>query len=187
MVTSLACDDWILVIGFSNGLAKVHSLDTGLFLDLLNCRWDQYDLATPLEPVWVSVEVGEHLVVTGTSDGVVMVRNKGNMGAFYKDTPHGDTTVLVLKVRYIYIFIRHKLFIHIHSRNVQVVGDLVLTCSCHSVQVMRHRRRALVRTSDDVVTAEGEYMEHGARLEIPGPGGVTAVDTDGRIVLIGEP
>ena len=97
-MTSLACDDWILVIGFSNGLAKVHSLDTGLFLDLLNCRWDQYDLATPLEPVWVSVEVGEHLVVTGTSDGVVMVRNRGNMGAFYKDTPHGDTTVLVLKV-----------------------------------------------------------------------------------------
>ena len=64
----------------------------------------------------------------------------------------------------------------------------MLTCSCHSVQVMRHRRRALV-TSDKlggVVTAEGEYMEPGARLEIPGPGGVTAVDTDGRIVLIGE-
>ena len=101
-MTSLACDDWIMVIGFSSGLAKVHSLDTGLFLDLLNCRWDQYDLATPLEPVWVSVEVGEHLVVTGTSDGVVMVRNKGNMGAFYKDAPHGDTTVLVLKVSYTY-------------------------------------------------------------------------------------
>ena len=65
----------------------------------------------------------------------------------------------------------------------------MLTCSCHSVQVMRHRRRTLVTsgTSGGVVTAEGEYMEPGVRLEIPGPGGVTAVDTDGRIVLIGEP
>ena len=99
-MTSLACDDWILVVGFNNGLAKVHSLDTGLFVDLLNCRWDQYDLTAPPEPVWVSVEVGEHLVVTGTSDGVVMVRNKATMGAFYKDMPHGDTTVLVLKVKY---------------------------------------------------------------------------------------
>ena len=64
----------------------------------------------------------------------------------------------------------------------------MLTCSCHSVLVMRHRRRALVtRSSDAVVTAEGEYMETGDRLEIPGPGGVTSVDTDGRIVLIGEP
>ena len=98
-MTSLACDDWILVVGFTNGLAKVHSLDTGLFMDLLNCRWDQYDLTSPPEHVWVSVEVGEHLVVTGTSDGVVMVRNKTTMGAFYKDMPHGDTTVLVLKVR----------------------------------------------------------------------------------------
>ena len=97
----MACDDWMLVVGLSSGLAKVHSLDTGLFRDLLNCRWDQYDLTAPPEPVWVSVEVGEHLVVTGTSDGVVMVRNKGSMGAFYKDTPHGDTSVLVLKVRYI--------------------------------------------------------------------------------------
>ena len=97
----MACDDWMLVVGLSSGLAKVHSLDTGLFRDLLNCRWDQYDLTGPPEPVWVSVEVGEHLVVTGTSDGVVMVRNKGSMGAFYKDTPHGDTSVLVLKVRYI--------------------------------------------------------------------------------------
>ena len=44
----------------------------------------------------------------------------------------------------------------------------------------------VTRTSGGVVTAEGEYMEPGARLEIPGPGGVTAVDTDGRIVLIGE-
>ena len=63
----------------------------------------------------------------------------------------------------------------------------MLTCSCHSVLVMRHRRRALVTRSSDVVTAEGEYMETGDRLEIPGPGGVTSVDTDGRIVLIGEP
>ena len=71
---------------------------------------------------------------------------------------------------------------------VQVVGDLVLTCSCHSVQVMRHRRRALVTgTSGGVLTAEGEYMEPGIRLDIPGPGGITSVDTDGRIVLIGEP
>ena len=62
----------------------------------------------------------------------------------------------------------------------------MLTCSCHSVLVMRHRRRALV-TRSSVVTAEGEYMEPGDRLEIPGPGGVTSVDTDGRIVLIGEP
>ena len=99
-MTSLACDDWILVVGFTNGLAKVHSLDTGLFVDLLNCRWDQSDLTAPPEPGWVSVEVGEHLVVTGTSDGVVMVRNKATMGAFYKNMSHGDTTVLVLKVKY---------------------------------------------------------------------------------------
>ena len=62
----------------------------------------------------------------------------------------------------------------------------MLSCSLHSVQVMRHRRRALVTgTSADLVT-EGEYMEAEARQEIPGPGGVTSVDTDGRIVLIGQ-
>ena len=62
----------------------------------------------------------------------------------------------------------------------------MLSCSLHSVLVMRHRRQALVTgTSADLVT-EGEYMEAEARLEIPGPGGVTSVDTDGRIVLIGQ-
>ena len=48
------------------------------------------------------MEVGEHLLVTGSSEGVLMVRNKENMGAFYRDTPHGDTTVLVLKVATLY-------------------------------------------------------------------------------------
>ena len=62
---------------------------------------------------------------------------------------------------------------------------MVLSCSGHSVLVMRHRRRALVTRTSAVVT-EGEYMETEARLEIPGPGGVTSVDTDGRIVLIGQ-
>ena len=65
-------------------------------------------------------------------------------------------------------------------------GDLVLSCSRHSVLVLRHRRRALVNRTPGVLTMEGEYMEPGDRLEIPGPGGVTAIDTDGRIVLIGE-
>ena len=36
------------------------------------------------------------------------------------------------------------------------------------------------------MVTEGEYMETEARLEIPGPGGVTSVDTDGRIVIIGQ-
>ena len=115
-MTSLACDDWILVVGFSNGLAKVHSLDTGLFLDLLNCRWDQYDLGPAPELTWVSVEVGEHLLVTGTSDGVLMVRNKRSMGALYKDTPHGDTTVLVLKVRLIKPYL--QVLIHIQLNHM---------------------------------------------------------------------
>ena len=44
---------------------------------------------------------------------------------------------------------------------------------------MRHQRR-------DLVTVQGEYMETSARVMTPGPGVITAVDTDGRIVLIGE-
>ena len=47
------------------------------------------------------------------------------------------------------------------------------------VLVMRHQRR-------DLVTVQGEYMETSARVATPGPGVITAVDTDGRIVLIGE-
>ena len=62
----------------------------------------------------------------------------------------------------------------------------MLSCSGHSVLVMRHRRRALVTRTSAVLVTEGEYMETEARLEIPGPGGVTSVDTDGRIVLIGQ-
>ena len=62
----------------------------------------------------------------------------------------------------------------------------MLSCSGHSVLVMRHQRRTLVTGTSAELITEGEYMETEARLEIPGPGGVTSVDTDGRIVLIGQ-
>ena len=45
-------------------------------MSLLNCRYDQYDLSSAFEEVHVLVEIGEDLIVTGTSDGVFIVRNK---------------------------------------------------------------------------------------------------------------
>ena len=40
-VCSLCSDDWVLVVGMTDGLAKVYSVDTLAFITLLNCRHDQ--------------------------------------------------------------------------------------------------------------------------------------------------
>ena len=40
-VCSLCSDDWVLVVGMTDGLAKVYSIDTLAFITLLNCRHDQ--------------------------------------------------------------------------------------------------------------------------------------------------
>ena len=38
------------------------------------------------------------MLVTGTSDGEVIVRNKVTYGAFYRAAHHGDTPIMALKV-----------------------------------------------------------------------------------------
>ena len=60
----------------------------------------RYDLAPPpdTEQVWVTGDIGDTVLVTGTSDGEVIVRNKVTYGAFYRAAHHGDTPIMALKV-----------------------------------------------------------------------------------------
>ena len=97
-MVSLACDDWILIAGLSDGLAKVYSIDSGQFVTLLNCRLDQYDLGPTEDQVLLTVDIGHRLVVTASTDGTVIVRNRQTFGSVYRAAHHGDTPIMALKV-----------------------------------------------------------------------------------------
>ena len=155
-VVSLACDDWVIVAGLDSGLAKVYSIETGGFVNLLNCRDDYYDLGPAEEDIIVWVDIGDYLIATATSKGVVIVRNKVTYALFYKGNHHGDQLI--------------------HS--VVVAGDLVVTASNQEVVVMSHQRVTIGR--DDT-----EYMEERCRLSDQAAGVITCVDCDGSLVLMG--
>ena len=156
VVVSLACDEWVLLAGLNNGLAKVYSIETCGFVNLLNCRDDYYDLGPSDEEILVYSDIGDYLIATTTSKGVIIVRNKVTYALFYKDSHHGDHPVHAVKVS----------------------GDLVVTGGKQDVAVMRHRRKTIGR--DD-----SEYMEELCRFSDHSSGVITNVDCDGSLVLAG--
>jgi len=119
-VVSLACDDWVIVAGLDSGLAKVYSIESCGFVNLLNCRADYYYLGPVEEEILVQADIGDYLIVTTTSRGVVIVRNKVTYALFYKASHHG-----------------------VHS--VRVAGDLVVTACREEVVVLMHRRVTIGR------------------------------------------
>ena len=160
-VVSLACDDWILIAGLSDGLAKVYSIDSGQFVTLLNCRLDQYDLGPTEDQVLLTVDIGHRLVVTASTDGTVIVRNRQTFGSVYRAAHHGDQPVVALRLQ----------------------EDLVVTGARQEVVVLRHRTRQLGEGRNSV---QGEYMELLHRLEnIPYSGVITCLDTDRDSLVTG--
>ena len=160
-VVSLACDDWIIIAGLSCGLAKVYNIDTAQFLTIINCRLDQYDLGPSEDQVLVTVDLGHSLVVTASSDGVVIVRNRQTFWSVYRDTHHGDQAVLALRLQ----------------------EDLVLTGARQEIIVLRHRTRLVGEGCNAV---QGEYMEVQHRLEnIQYSGLLTCLDTDRDCLVTG--
>ena len=160
-VVSLACDDFIIIAGLSDGLAKVYNIDSGQFVTILNCRLDQYDLSPAEDQVLVTVDIGHKLIVTASSDGVVIVRNRETFGSLYRETHHGDQPVLALRLQ----------------------EDLVLTGARQEIIVLRHRTRLLGEGRN---TLQGEYMELQHRLEnIPYSGMLTCLDTDRDSLVAG--
>ena len=155
-VVSLSCDDCILIAGLNSGLAKVYSIKTCGFVNLLNCRGDFYDLGPSAEEIFVYSDIGDYLIATATSKGVVIVRNKVTHALFYKASHHGDHPV--------------------HA--VKVAGDLVVTGGRQEVVVLRHRRKTVGRD-------ESEYMEAVCRLSDQTSGVLTHLDCDGSLVLAG--
>ena len=155
-MVSLACDEWVLIAGLDSGRTKVSSIATGGFVNLLNCRDDYYDLGPSEEEILVYSDVGDYLIATATSAGVVIVRNKVTYALLYKASHHGDHPV--------------------HA--VKVAGNLVVTGGRQDVVVMRHRRKTIGRD-------ETEYMEEVCRLSDQSSGVLTQVDCDGRLVLMG--
>ena len=161
-VSSISSDDWILVVGVTDGLAKVYNLDTGNFITILNCRYNQYDLSPPVDQVFVTVDVGDHVIVTATSDGVIIVRNKWTYGAFYRETHHGDTPIMAIKI---------------------VPGSgMVVTGSRQEIVIMTHVRKMLGTSSKQF---QGEYMEIVDRVNLDLHGVITCLDSDGISIIIG--
>ena len=97
-VVSLACDEWVLVAGLDSGLAKVYSIETCGFVNLLNCRDDFYDLGPSAQDILVYSDIGDYLIATATSKGVVILRKKVTHALFYKASHHGDHPVHAVKV-----------------------------------------------------------------------------------------
>ena len=160
-LVSLACDDWIIIAGLSDGLAKVYNIDTGEFLTLLNCRLDQYDLSPTEDQVLLTIDIGQSLIVTASTEGVVIVRNRRTFGSVYRDTHHGDQPVVAIRLQ----------------------GDLVVTGARQEIIVLRHRTRQLGEGSN---TVTGEYMELLHRLEnIQYAGVITCLDTDRESLVTG--
>ena len=89
---------------------------SGHFLTLLNCRLDQYDLGPTEDPVLVTADISQALLVTASSDGVVIVRNRRTFGSVYRESHHGDQAVVA----------------------VRLVEDLVVTGSRREVVVLTH-------------------------------------------------
>ena len=160
-LVSLACDDWIIIAGLSDGLAKVFNIETGQFVTILNCRLDQYDLSPSEDQVLVTIDLGHNLIVTASTDGVVIVRNRQTFGSVYRDTHHGDQPVVALRLQ----------------------EDLVVTGARQEIIVLRHRTRVLGEGRN---TVQGEYMELLYRLEnIQYSGIITCLDTDRSSLVTG--
>ena len=160
-VVSLACDDWIIIAGLSDGLAKIYKIDTAQFLTILNCRLDQYDLSPTEDQVLVTVDLGHNLIVTASTDGVVIVRNRQTFWSIYRDTHHGDQPVHALRLQ----------------------EDLVATGARQEIIVLRHRTRLVGEGRN---TLQGEYMELQHRVEnIQYSGLLTCLDTDGDCLVTG--
>ena len=160
-LVSLACDDWIVIAGLSDGLAKVYNIESGQFLTILNCRLDQYDLSPTEDQVLVTVDLGHSLIVTASSEGVVIVRTRQTFGSLYRAAHHGDQPVVALRLQ----------------------EDLVVTGARYEIIVLRHRTRVLGHGRN---TVQGEYMELLYRLEnIQYSGIITSLDTDRDTLVTG--
>ena len=92
------CDDLILLAGLNSGLAKVYSIETCGFFNLLNCRDDFFDLGPSAEEIFIYSDIGDYLIATTTSKGGVIVRNNVTHALFYKANHHGDHPVHAVKV-----------------------------------------------------------------------------------------
>lgn len=155
-VVSIACDDWILVAGLDSGLAKVYSLETGTFINLLNCRDDYYDLGPSQEENLVYVDVGEYLIATVTSMGVIVIRNKVTYALIYKESHHRNEPLHIVKI----------------------ATDLIITSGRQEVVVLIHKRLKI--GVDDT-----EYVQETCRFSDSSAGVITHVDSDGSKILIG--
>ena len=127
-------------------------------MTLLNCRMDQYDLGPSEDMVLLTADISNKLVVTASSDGVVIVRNRQTFGSVYRASHHGDQAVV----------------------GVRLVEDLVLTGTRREVMVLKHRTR---RLGEGLL---GEYMEVVQRLDnIQLDGSITCLDTDRESLVTG--
>ena len=106
-------------------------------------------------------DISQDLVVTASSDGVVIVRNRETLGSVYRATHHGDQAVVGLRV----------------------VEDLVLTSTRRELVLLRHRTRTLGEGRQMV---RGEYMELVQRLDnVQLDGSITCLDSDRETVVTG--
>ena len=156
----MSCDDLICVVGLSQSIAKVYDLSTGNFITLLNCKNDQYDLSQHTDSVNVIVDVGDRAIATGTSDGVLIVRNKRTFGAFYINSLPADCQVM----------------------DVKAESKFVISCSRHEVYILEHKTKTI---GDEENHIQGEFLEQKASISFGYSGVLTCVDSDGSVLVIG--
>ena len=105
----------------------------------------------------------EFVLVTGTSEGVVIVRNKKTFGAFYKELCNGDTPIVDIKA---------------------VAGtSYVLTCSQQEIFVLKHVKRMISSENEGLL---GEYMDIVNKIFLDFYGVITCLASDGILLTIGE-
>jgi len=114
-IYSLCCDEYRIVAGLSNGLAKVFNIKTMVFMYLLNCRRG-CDIGQECS-YGVRTAIGEEVIVCGTSDGVLAVWDKRTFALLYK-TVRGKIT------------------------SVKAVGSLILAVDTDKVFILKYVKQS---------------------------------------------
>jgi len=114
-IYSLSCDEYSIVAGLSNGLAKVFTINTCMFKFLLNCRRG-CDIGEECS-YGVRSGIGESVIVCGSADGVLGVWNKETFALLHK-TVYDKIT------------------------SVKVVRDLVLAVNSDKVLILEHDKKS---------------------------------------------
>ena len=93
-VTTLSCDDTVLVCGMVNGHANVYDLASLNLLAVLDCRPHHDNLSY----MGVTSDVGRDVVATISRKGDVSVWRKADWSNVFKESLHGDRSVWHVKV-----------------------------------------------------------------------------------------